>query len=246
MSHTQSMRSASAGLGSRAEIGSAGLVHDLGNLIQIASSSVNIIASYPNINTAGLTPVIAGAKTSLDRAGALVRHAIRTAIDRAAAVEQVSVAACFAEVEMLVQRTWGPSIQLDVQINSDLPAVRCDPMALQNAILNLLFNARDAMPSGGAISIRAEAVSLESGTGVELRVADNGIGMKPDTIVRAFDPFFTTKSDGLGGVGLPIVERFVTEAGGHVLIESEYGVGTTVKLRLPASLQSTGSRHTPG
>jgi signal transduction histidine kinase len=97
------------------------------------------------------------------------------------------------------------------------------------------------MPDGGVISIRAATVSLESGRGIELRVADNGVGMKPETIVRAFDPFFTTKSAGLGGIGLPMVQRFAQEVGGRVLIESEYGIGTTVRLQLPASSQSADS-----
>jgi signal transduction histidine kinase len=212
-----------------------GLVHDLGNLIQIASSAVNLVSRNPSIHTAGLELVIAGAKKSLERAGALVRQTISMASDRAVAVEQVSLEACLAEVEALIQATWERSIQLHVQVSSDLPLVTCDPLALQNAVLNLLFNARDAMPDGGAISISAAAISLESGVpGVELRIADNGIGMTPDTIIRAFDPFFTTKCDGSGGIGLPMVDRFARDVGGRILIESEYGVGTTVTLKLPA------------
>jgi signal transduction histidine kinase len=224
----------------------ASIIHDLGNLIQIASSAVNMIARSPSIHTANLETVIAGAKTSLERAGALVRQTIGMVRERATVVEQVSLAACLSEVEALSKITWEHGIRLDVQAETALPLVECDPLALQNAVLNLLFNARDAMPNGGVISIRAETVSLESGKGIELRVADSGVGMKPDTIARAFDPFFTTKSDGLGGVGLPTVERFVQEAGGRVLVESEYGVGTTVRLQLPASPQSTDSHLVPG
>jgi signal transduction histidine kinase len=156
---------------------------------------------------------------------------------------EVRLVAVLSEVESLLQTTWGTDIQLDVWTGSDLPAMKCDPLALQNVVLNLLFNARDAMPDGGVISIRAEAISLYSGTGIELRVADSGIGMKPDTVVRAFDPFFTTKANGLGGVGLPMVERFVQQMGGSIHIESEYGVGTTVKLQLPVSAQSLSGNH---
>jgi signal transduction histidine kinase len=224
----------------------AGIIHDLGNLIQIASSAVNVVARDPNTHTPHLEPVIAGARSSLERAGALVRQTIGMVGEFATAVEQVSVAACLSEVQSLLQITLEHGIRLDVRANSDLPVVKCEPLALQNAVINLLFNARDAMPNGGVISIRAEAISLDSGAGIELRVADSGVGMKPETIVRAFDPFFTTKSGGLGGVGLPMVERFVQEHGGRILIESEYGVGTTVKLQLPASPQSADSRHAPG
>ena len=214
----------------------AGIVHDLGNLIQIASSAVNIVARSLPSHTSDLSPVIAGAKTSLERAGTLVRQTIGMVRERTAEVEQVSLATCLAEIETLAQITWDHRFRLDVQAGPGLPPVKCDPLALQNAVLNLLFNAREAMPNGGAISIQADAIPWgPDATGVELRVVDNGIGMTPDTIVRAFELFFTTKSDGLGGVGLPMVERFAQDAGGRVRIESEYGVGTAVILQLPAS-----------
>lgn len=99
---------------------------------------------------------------------------------------------------------------------------------------------------GGVISIRATAISLDSGEWIELRIVDSGVGMSPNTVARTFDPFFTTKYVGLGGVGLHMVERFVLEVRGHVLIESEYGVGTAVRLQLPVSLQSTDSSLAPG
>jgi signal transduction histidine kinase len=147
----------------------------------------------------------------------------------------VDVEACLSEIEALTQTRWWHGIRLKIEVDPDLPLLECDPAALQNAVLNLLLNAHDAMPGGGVVSIRAEATSLGSGVmGVELSVADNGMGMKPDTIERAFDPFFTTKPDGLGGVGLPIVRRFAEEAGGSVVIESNFGIGTVVKLRVAA------------
>jgi signal transduction histidine kinase len=221
----------------------AGIIHDLGNLIQIASSAVNIVARNPSIHTADLAAAITGARTSLERAGALVKMTMGIAREQASAFEHVNMAACLAEVEALIQVTWEHRIRLDVQADSNLPIVKCNPLALQNAVLNLLFNARDAMPNGGIISIRAEAILLGPGEGIELRVADSGFGMKPDTIARAFDPFFTTKCDGLGGVGLPTVARFVQEVGGRIFIESEFGVGTTVRLQLPASPRPAISPH---
>jgi signal transduction histidine kinase len=212
----------------------AGIIHDVGNLIQVASSAVNIVARNPRTHTAELEPIIAGAKSSLERAGALVRKTFRVVSTRAAEIEVVSVADCLCDIESLLRITWENSIRLDFRIESDLPLVKCDPLALQNAVLNLLLNARDAMPNGGVISVRAAAISFDFGEGIELLVADNGVGMKPDTIVRAFDSFFTTKPDGMGGVGLPMVKRFVQESGGHIRVESEYGLGTTVRLQLPA------------
>lgn len=216
-----------------------GIIHDLGNLIQIASSAISIVARDPIVQTGDLGLVIAGARTSLERAGALVRQTMSMAREQVSANETVSVKACLAELEALFRITWGHDIRLDVRASSALPVVQCNSLALQNAVLNLLFNAREAMPGGGVISLSAEAVSLDLGEWIEIRIADSGIGMCPDTIAQAFDPFFTTKCDGLGGVGLPTVRRFMDEVGGRVIIESEHGVGTTVTLQLPACPEST-------
>lgn len=244
MSHTQTMSGIGKAPGPAGEgggsavfpaVANAGIIHDLGNLIQIASSAVNIVARNPSVHTADLEPVLAGARTSLERAGALVRQTMIAASERATAFAPVSVAACLAEIEVLVQVTWDEGIRLEVEAALDLPDVTCDPLALQNAVLNLLLNARDAMPGGGVISVRAETIALEAGLGIEIQVVDRGIGMTPDTVARALDPFFTTKCDGLGGIGLPMVERFMRDSGGRVHINSEYGVGTTVTLQLPAT-----------
>lgn len=142
--------------------------------------------------------------------------------------------ACLAEVENLVRSAWETNVRLEVRLGRDLPAAKCDPLGLQNAVLSLVFNARDAMPDGGLISINAAAVVLDPGTVVELRIEDSGIGMTRETVLHAFDLFFTTKGTGLGGVGLPMVKHFAERHGGRVDIESAVGSGTTVILRLPA------------
>jgi signal transduction histidine kinase len=212
----------------------AGIVHDLGNLIQVASSALNRVARDPSVSTApALEPVIASARTALQQAGALVRETVgRAAASRAP--EHASVGACLAEVENLFRSIWETKVRLEVYAGRDLPAAKCDPLRLQNAVLNLLFNARDAMPDGGLISINAAAVVERHGIVVELRVEDSGIGMTRETVLRAFDPFFTTKGTGLGGVGLPMVKHFAERHGGSVDIESAFGSGTTAILRLPA------------
>jgi signal transduction histidine kinase len=148
----------------------AGIVHDLGNLIQIASSAVNIIARRLPSHTSDLDLILAGARTSLDRAGTLVKRTMRMARDRSAAVQHVDVATCISEVEMLVRATWDHIFQLHVRADSELPSVEGDPLSLQNALFNLLLNARDAMPNGGVIAILAKRISLGSGSpGVTLR-----------------------------------------------------------------------------
>jgi CheY-like chemotaxis protein len=122
--------------------------------------------------------------------------------------------------------------------------VKADPAQLENAILNLAVNARDAMPGGGRLTIEtmnafvddayAQEYAIEAGQYVLIAVADTGAGMSPEVIAKAFDPFFTTKGAGKGtGLGLSQVYGFVRQSGGHVKIYSEPGVGTSVKIYLP-------------
>jgi signal transduction histidine kinase len=219
-----------------AEQSTAGIVHDLGNLIQVASSALNLVARDPSVSAApALEPVIGSARTALQRAGALVRETIGRAEAQHRELEQASVGSCLTEIETLIRSAWEPNIQIELRVRPDLPSVLCDHLSLQSAVLNLVFNARDAMPDGGSISIDAAAVVQDLATLIELRIEDSGIGMTQETVARAFDPFFTTKGKGLGGVGLPMVKRFAEEHGGSVDIESTFGSGTTVVLRLPAA-----------
>jgi signal transduction histidine kinase len=214
---------------------SSGIVHDLGNLIQVAASALNIISRNSNVESSSdLEPVVTSARISLQRAGELVEQTIRFAREDASAREVVSMGACLTEIEALVKNTWKPHIRCDFEASPDLPLVKCNRLNLQSALMNLLFNARDAMPDGGGVSVRAGVVHEgQVATEIEVRIEDNGLGMSRGTLARAIDPFFTTKTMGLGGLGLPMVMRFVREAGGRLHIESEQGVGTTVILRLP-------------
>jgi signal transduction histidine kinase len=208
-------------------LATASIVHDLGNLIQIAVSAVNILARTPEMPTVHAQPILHRARTSLEHAGAIVRESIGRA--RMAARPESNIAACVADVRTLVEALEEPGLRLDSVAEAGLFAL-CDPLGLRRAILNLVFNARDALGGEGIVRIAARRV----GAWAEVCVADRGVGMSRATIARAFDPFFTTKSDGLGGIGLPMVARFVRDAGGEVVIESECGIGTVVTLRLPA------------
>ncbi|BCP55584.1 hypothetical protein K32_42010 [Kaistia sp. 32K] len=219
-----------------AQPSTAGIVHDLGNLIQVASSALSLVTRDATVAaTPALEPVLAGARMALQRAGALVRETLVRAGDEHRALELSNVGTCLGEVEALIRSVWEPGLCLQVRAGFDLPAVNCDRLGLQNAILNLVFNARDAMPDGGLVRIDAAAIVRGADTLVEFLVRDSGIGMTPETARRAFDPFFTTKGTGLGGVGLPMVKHFAEQHGGSVEIESALGSGTTVILRLPAA-----------
>jgi CheY-like chemotaxis protein len=154
-------------------------------------------------------------------------------------------------MEELFIRTAGPGIQVETKLATDLWPALCDPNQLENAMLNLVLNARDAMPDGGHLLIEtgnsifpnlrgAPNVPLGKvpvGEYMGLFVTDTGVGMPADVIERAFDPFFTTKPTGEGtGLGLSMIYGFVQQSGGHVLLSSEKGQGTVVSIYLPRHL----------
>ncbi|MFL5288620.1 MAG: ATP-binding protein [Rhodopila sp.] len=147
-------------------------------------------------------------------------------------------------MEELVQRTVGPEIKVETVLVAGLWPTLCDPNQLENAILNLCLNGRDAMPNGGRLTIEtantrfnernARERGMDPGQYVAVSVTDTGTGMPPDVLARAFDPFFTTKPTGQGtGLGLSMVYGFANQSGGQVRINSEVGVGTSVRIYLP-------------
>ena len=213
----------------------AGTAHDLGNLMQIASSSFNLLARDPTILTSDrLGRVVAAGARALDKAGAMVREQVAPSQSTKPADPCTDVIDCIRELDDIVRSTWEPGrFSIVLRVEPNLPAARCDRQGLQNALLNLFLNARDSMPDGGVISVRAAALSGAGAPVIQLSVKDHGVGMTPDTMRRAFEPFFTTKGTGLGGVGLPMVRHFVEGHDGTVSVESAPAMGTIVTLQLP-------------
>jgi len=152
----------------------------------------------------------------------------------------------------LLRRTVGPAIQVETSLEGKLWPTLCDPHQLESALLNLVINARDAMPEGGQLLIETANTALPDRRGapkgvpprnahpgdfVTLSVIDTGTGMTPEVMARAFDPFFTTKPMGQGtGLGLSMIHGFVQQSGGHVRLRSDPGQGTTVSIYLPRYL----------
>jgi CheY-like chemotaxis protein len=164
----------------------------------------------------------------------------------------------------MMRRTLGESIHIETAIQAGLAKVAADPGQLENALLNLALNARDAMPRGGELTIKAATTLADAlpgedrsdmapGEYVMLAVSDNGSGMPPEVLKRVFEPFFTTKTTGKGsGLGLATVYGFVKQSGGYVRIYSEISRGTTVQLYLPqaksnneALMKEYASNHAP-
>jgi signal transduction histidine kinase len=221
----------------------AGVVHDLGNLIQIAASAVNLIARGAGGRDEAVEPLIARARASLERAGALVHQTMgRASAPSSAAeggVQPLSLAASLAEITELLAWACEPNIMLSIAAPLSLPWVRCNRLDLQNAVLNLVINARDALPVGGVVRVVARpAAENHDGDAVDLQIIDNGVGMDAQTRLQAFTPLFTTKAEGHGsGMGLAMVKRFVEAAGGRVSIASRPNAGTTVTIRLPTAAE---------
>lgn len=159
--------------------------------------------------------------------------------------------------EALIERLLGKQIEASIHCAADLSAVRADPSQLEAAIVNLVVNARDAMPEGGSLRIACrnvngrdvdfEQLDIAPGDYVELAVEDSGQGMTEEVRRHAFDPFFTTKPSGKGtGLGLSSIYEFIRESGGSVAIDSVVGKGTVIRLYLPATVDRAGAADDPG
>ncbi|MBL8839720.1 MAG: response regulator [Alphaproteobacteria bacterium] len=164
--------------------------------------------------------------------------------------ERIELNALVTSLTDLLSRTLGENIRVETELADDVGTVVVDPGQLENALLNLAVNARDAMPRGGRLLIESANVELDAdyvaavkdvlpGPYVMLAVSDTGEGMTPEIVSRAFEPFFTTKEVGKGsGLGLSMVYGFVKQSGGHVAIYSEVSLGTTIRLYLPRTAVS--------
>jgi CheY-like chemotaxis protein len=162
------------------------------------------------------------------------------------------------QTDRMLRRLIGEDVELIVRLAPQVDAVRADPGQLEQALLNLAVNARDAMPSGGTLRIESRNVDISDRDGrghqqpvpgryVKLTVADSGVGIGPEIRPRLFEPFFTTKPEGQGtGLGLAVVHGFVKQTGGHIEVESEPGQGATFHIYLPRFESARGPTAPPG
>lgn len=209
------------------------VLHDLGNLVQIAGSALRIIMRDGRFSASPASERAAShMAASLARAGNLIRLSLgNRRIDGGATV---NVEDCIERLQPLLEDLCGKTIGLDVRIGI-LPKVRCRDLDLDNALINLALNARDAMPTGGTLSITADVAEGPEIPEVEIVVADSGHGMSREVLMRAREAFFTSRPERGGvGLGLASVARFVEQAGGRLSIQSNPGNGTSVIMRLPA------------
>ena len=222
-----------------------GIAHDFNNLLTAITGGLDLLQMrLTQGRTADATRYIDMAQGAAKRAAALTHRLLAFSRRQTLAPKSTDVNRLVAELEDLIRRTVGPAIRVETVMAAGLWNTLVDPGQLENAVLNLCINARDAMPDGGAIVIetgnvsfdRAGAASgdLPPGRYVTVSVSDDGLGMPPDVVARAFDPFFTTKPIGQGtGLGLSMIYGFSRQSGGQVRIYSEVGQGTRVCLYLP-------------
>ena len=230
-----------------------GLAHDFNNLLQGISGSLELVRFRATQGrTAEFGRYIESAMVSTDRAAALTQRLLAFSRRQLLDPKPTDLNRLVGGMEDLFRRTMGPSIQMQTSFAGEPWPAMCDPNQLENALLNLVVNARDAMPDGGQLLIEtANSVLLDRrgalkeqppqdvppGEYMCLSVADTGTGMPAEVMSHAFEPFFTTKPIGQGtGLGLSMVYGFVQQSGGHVRLRSEEGQGTTVAIYLPRHL----------
>lgn len=249
-----------------------GVAHDFNNLLGAILNFASFVESdlaaldVPEDETAVLRSDVAQIRRAAERGAELTRQLLAFGRRDLARAEAVDLDELVERVRSLLRRTMGEHIEVDVERSPVQPVVMVDPGQLEQVLVNLAVNARDAMPEGGRLLLRTEVLDAElsgldlrdsvSGSlatgnppgSVRLSVIDEGTGMTPDVIERAFEPFFTTKPAGAGtGLGLATVDGIVRAFGGTVELSSEPGSGTTVTVELPlAAVPAAGSEGSGG
>lgn len=230
-----------------------GVAHDFNNLLQVVSTNLELMSKHlapHEAQDSWLQARLDAARAGVTRGARLTRHLLAFARRQPLAPEPLDPARVLMGIEDMLRRTLGEAIAMELVVGGGLWAVRADPGQLENALLNLVVNARDAMtgPDGGAkgrLTIEVANASLDKdyaarsaevapGQYVMFAVTDTGVGMTPDQLRRATEPFYTTKPEGRGtGLGLSMVFGFAKQSEGHFQLYSEPGRGTTARLYIP-------------
>ena len=224
-----------------------GVAHDFNNLLQVIAGNLHLLARHEPDN-AQVQRRVSAAIAAVERGATLSSQLLAFARRQPLSPAVYNPQRIYAGLGELLQRALGETIHIDVQLPQDSWCINVDRNQLENALLNLAINARDAMQGEGVIRITGENIilnpaecagkSIKPGEYVRLAVTDTGVGMPSTVLKRAFEPFFTTKREGQGtGLGLSMVFGFVRQSGGHVDIWSEENKGSVVQMYFPRSLE---------
>jgi signal transduction histidine kinase/DNA-binding response OmpR family regulator len=229
-----------------------GVAHDFNNLLQIISANLDLAVSGATaLNDIRLRERLQNAIGAVTRGSRLTGQLLAFARRQALAPKSVDLGRIIRDMSDMLRRTLGENIQVETVVAGGLWNTLVDPNQVENTVLNLAINARDAMPDGGKLTLEVANAFLDdayaaahsevaAGQYVMLAVTDTGTGMTPEVLGRVFEPFFTTKPEGKGtGLGLAQAFGFTKQTGGHIKIYSEVGHGTTIKLYLPRTRRDT-------
>jgi PAS domain S-box-containing protein len=231
-----------------------GIAHDFNNLLGIIHLNLELIRDAAS-NDVDIKDMANMAIQAAERGANLTHQLLAYARQQPLEPKVVNVENLLSAMTALLSRTIGENIEIKIIIPADLWTTRIDPHQLENALLNLAINARDAMPDGGKLIIKCankvfddiyvdQNVDVTPGQYVTIAVTDTGMGMSKETLERVLEPFFTTKPVGKGsGLGLSMVHGFAKQSGGHLKIYSEPGHGTTVNLHLPKATEDSVEHH---
>lgn len=222
---------------------SSGIAHDFNNLLTIVVGNLSILKEQADANPAVLN-LVEPALEAGKRGAQLVQRLLSFSRQQPLRPTIIDIRSLIEDIIPLLQRSLSSRIQLSLEFSNEPLIARIDAHQLENALLNLAVNARDAMPDGGKLTIQACRVQLNDvdareydvveGDFVRIDVADNGVGMEAEILSRIFEPFFTTKDFGRGsGLGLSMIYGFVKQSGGGIQVTSEPEQGTTMSLLLP-------------
>jgi signal transduction histidine kinase len=223
----------------------AGVAHDLNNVLTVIGGTIeDVLERHTDLGgaRADLTSVMA----SIDSATGLLRRMVSFSHARPPLLELTDLDAWLLRLRDMLTRMLGPHIGFELRQTPTLQAMLVDRSQLESALLNLILNARDAMPKGGSIVVETESLIVPEGPVpsplglpgpyVAITVRDTGAGMPPAMAKRAFEPFFSSKPFGSGtGLGLVMVQQFARQAGGSVSLSSSPGVGTSIRIMLPTA-----------
>ncbi|HEU4852148.1 MAG TPA: response regulator [Telluria sp.] len=220
-----------------------GVAHDFNNVLQIIGGNLQLLKLVGGVNDSARARIDT-ALAGVERGARLAAHLLAFARRQPLQSVVVDAGEVITEMQEMMQRVLGMRIDIQTEIAAGLWSTAVDPSQLHNVILNLSINARDAMPQGGRLEIRAcnvpagspELSEVGDGAYVLIEVVDEGVGMAPEVVERAFEPFYTTKPTGQGtGLGLSMAYGFVKQSGGEIQLRSAPGRGTTVRIFLPRS-----------
>lgn len=223
-----------------------GIAHDFNNLMTVMRGSADFLLKQPDLPSEKRIRYLNVMLETAERATSLTSQLLAFARRQPLEPEVIDLSVRLDAMGEMLQRTLGSLYELTLDLAPGLWTVEIDPAGLEAALLNAVLNARDAMPSGGQITISTRNTTREEGDGVLLAIQDTGEGIAPETLKRVFEPFFTTKATGKGtGLGLSQIHGYAVQSGGSARIESEVGQGTRVELWIPRTLKEHAREAAP-